>query len=504
MKKFSEILTETILKKESKREVDSIINESIVDGFKKLASASKEKLSSFKDAFATKAKDLLSKTLSSLVKSLVSSIQSKKSVDVKSQMEQNPMFKEFLSETDAINEISSDFDKKAVDSVIGKKGEVTEESVQYSNQNIISEGITDSADTITTKIFSSVYTIIAKALGAVGYVIKPEFRNWYDRLIRKIQKKFYSTKLGQSIKDLPPEVEQDVMQKFQAIIGIVVVIVMVWIIVSTLNGDSDAVSNSAAGGATAEELDNAADNVDAAEGADVKEIENASENPGSGSEQSSTASDTAKTETNVKSGTEAAEATVKGESASSTKMYKVTGGKDFNTKISYADESPEIYDMRQKYISDRIDAIEKANPNMSSTVLRALKSKAGMEYDYAFANGKVLSIRDGNITPIEANNFTESLSNPKAFLENTGALDGKTANLDALKGLDDKFNAGQLADAGVETINFNSYGIPVKIDLSKIPEADKSLNPTQLAQKYVKAVAERAAKAKAEEEELGI
>ena len=34
--------------------------------------------------------------------------------------------------------------------------------------------------------------------------------------------------------------------------------------------------------------------------------------------------------------------------------------------------------------------------------------------------------------------------------------------------------------------------------------ADKSLNPTQLAQKYVKEVAERAAKAKAEEEELGI
>lgn len=464
MKKFSEILTETVLEKESKQEVDSIINEGIVDGFKKLATASKEKLSSFKDAFATKAKDLLSKTLSSLVKSLVSSIQSKKSVDVKSQMEQNPMFKEFLSETNAISEISSDFDKKAVDSVIGKKGEVTEESVQYSNKNIISEDIADSVDTITTKIFSSVYTIIAKALGAIGYVIKPEFRNWYDRLIRKIQKKFYSTKLGQSIKDLPPEVEQDVMQKFQAIIGIVVVIVMVWIIVSTLNGDSDAVSNSAAGGATAEELDNAADNVDAAEGVDVKEIEN----------------------------------------ASSTKMYKVPGGKDFNTKISYADESPEIYDMRQKYISDRIDAIEKANPNMSSTLLRALKSKAGTEYDYAFANGKVLSIRDGNITPIEANNFTESLSNPKAFLENTGALDGKTANLDALKGLDDKFNAGQLADAGVETINFNSYGIPVKIDLSKIPEADKSLNPAQLAQKYVKAVAERAAKAKAEEEELGI
>ena len=469
MKKFSEILTETVLEKESKQEVDSIINEGIVDGFKKLATASKEKLSSFKDAFATKAKDLLSKTLSSLVKSLVSSIQSKKSVDVKSQMEQNPMFKEFLSETDAINEISSDFDKKAVDSVIGKKGEVTEESVQYSNKNIISEDIADSVDTITTKIFSSVYTIIAKALGAIGYVIKPEFRNWYDRLVRKIQKKFYSTKLGQSIKDLPPEVEQDVMQKFQAIIGIVVVIVMVWIIVSTLNGDSDAVSNSAAGGATAEELDNAADTADTAE-----------------------------------AGSAAAD-TLEAGNAGSVHFYKLPGGKDLSdTKISYSDEPPEVFDMKQKYIEERLDAIEKANPNLSSSALLAAKSKIGMEYDYAFANGKILSIKDGNISAMDANTFSDSLGDPKTFLENTGALDGKTANLDALKGLDDKFNAGQLADAGVETINFNSYGIPVKIDLSKIPEADKSLNPAQLAQKYVKAVAERAAKAKAKEEELGI
>lgn len=472
MKKFSEFFTESILEKEkTKQEVDSIINEGIVDGFKKLASAGKEKLSKFKDAFADKAKELLSKTLGTLVKSLVSSIQSKdkKPADIKSQMESNPLFKDFLSETDAINEISSDFDKKAVDSVIGKKGEVTEESVQYSNKNIISEDIADSVDTITTKIFSSVYTIIAKALGAIGYVIKPEFRNWYDRLVRKIQKKFYSTKLGQSIKDLPPEVEQDVMQKFQAIIGIVVVIVMVWIIVSTLNGDSNEISTAATGGAAAEELDNAADTADAAEAG-------------------SAAADTLETG-----------------NAGSVHFYKLPGGKDLSdTKISYSDEPPEVFDMKQKYIEERLDAIEEANPNLSSSALRAAKSKIGMEYDYAFANGKVLSIRDGNITPIEANNFTESLSNPKAFLENTGALDGKVANLDALKGLDDKFNAGQLADAGVETINFNSYGIPVKIDLSKIPEADKSLNPAQLAQKYVKAVAERAAKAKADEEELGI
>lgn len=470
MKKFSEILTETVLEKESKQEVDSIINEGIVDGFKKLATASKEKLSSFKDAFATKAKDLLSKTLSSLVKSLVSSIQSKKSVDVKSQMEQNPMFKEFLSETNAISEISSDFDKNAVKSVIGKKGEVAAESIQSpSNKNIISEDIADSVDTITTKIFSSVYNVISKVLEKIGYVIKPEFRNWYDRLVRKVQKKFYSTKLGQSIKDLPPEVEQDVMQKFQAIIGIVVIIVMIWIITSVLNGDSNDISTAATGGAAAEELDNAADTADAAE-----------------------------------AGSAAAD-TLEAGNAGSVHFYKLPGGKDLSdTKISYSDEPPEVFDMKQKYIEERLDAIEEANPNLSSSALRAAKSKIGMEYDYAFANGKVLSIRDGNITPIEANNFTESLSNPKAFLENTGALDGKTANLDALKGLDDKFNAGQLADAGVETINFNSYGIPVKIDLSKIPEADKSLNPAQLAQKYVKAVAERAAKAKAEEEELGI
>lgn len=56
MKKFSEFFTESILEKEkTKQEVDSIINEGIVDGFKKLASAGKEKLSKFKDAFADKA-----------------------------------------------------------------------------------------------------------------------------------------------------------------------------------------------------------------------------------------------------------------------------------------------------------------------------------------------------------------------------------------------------------------------------------------------------------------
>lgn len=476
MKKFSEILTETVLEKESKQEVDSIINEGIVDGFKKLATASKEKLSNFKNAFVSKTKDILSKTLGSLVKSLIESIQTKKTADVKSQMEENPLFKEFLSETDAINEISSDFDKNAVKSVIGKKSEVAAESIQSpSNKNIISEDIADSVDTITTKIFSSVYNVISKVLEKIGYVIKPEFRNWYDRLVRKVQKKFYSTKLGQSIKDLPPEVEQDVMQKFQAIIGIVVIIVMIWIITSVLNGDSNEISTAATGGAAAEELDNAADAADAADTADAAEA-----------------------------GSAAAD-TLEAGNAGSVHFYKLPGGKDLSdTKISYSDEPPEVFDMKQKYIEERLDAIEEANPNLSSSALRAAKSKIGMEYDYAFANGKILSIKDGNISAMDANTFSDSLGDPKTFLENTGALDGKVANLNALNGLDDKFTVEQLADAGVETINFNSYGIPVKIDISKLPDADKSLNPTQLAQKYVKEVAERAAEAKAEEEELGI
>ena len=476
MKKFSEILTETVLEKESKQEVDSIINEGIVDGFKKLATASKEKLSNFKNAFVSKTKDILSKTLGSLVKSLIESIQTKKTADVKSQMEENPLFKEFLSETNAINEISSDFDKNAVKSVIGKKGEVAVESIQSpSNKNIISEDIADSVDTITTKIFSSVYNVISKVLEKIGYVIKPEFRNWYDRLVRKVQKKFYSTKLGQSIKDLPPEVEQDVMQKFQAIIGIVVIIVMIWIITSVLNGDSNEISTAATGGAAAEELDNAADAADAADTADAAEA-----------------------------GSAAAD-TLEAGNAGSVHFYKLPGGKDLSdTKISYSDEPPEVFDMKQKYIEERLDAIEEANPNLSSSALRAAKSKIGMEYDYAFANGKILSIKDGNISAMDANTFSDSLGDPKTFLENTGALDGKVANLDALNGLDDKFTVEQLADAGVETVTFESYGIPVKIDISKLPDADKSLNPAQLAEKYVEEVAKKAEEVRIEEQELGI
>lgn len=246
MKKFSEFFTESILEKEkTKQEVDSIINEGIVDGFKKLASAGKEKLSKFKDTFADKAKELLSKTLGTLVKSLVSSIQSKdkKPADIKSQMESNPLFKDFLSETNAIEEIKSDFSKEDVEDVVKKEDNVTKESIEeyYKQNNIITEDFGDMADTITTKIFSSVYKIIAGALGAIGWVIKPSFRNWFDKLVRKVQKLFYRSKLGQSIKDLPPEVEQSVMEKFQAIIGIVVVVVMVWIIVSHIKGEGDSI-----------------------------------------------------------------------------------------------------------------------------------------------------------------------------------------------------------------------------------------------------------------------
>ena len=244
---------------------------------------------------------------------------------------------------------------------------------------------------------------------------------------------------------------------------------MVWIIVSTLNGDSDAVSNSAAGGAAAEELDNAADTADAAE-----------------------------------AGSAAAD-TLEAGNAGSVHFYKLPGGKDLSdTKISYSDEPPEVFDMKQKYIEERLDAIEKANPNLSSSALRAAKSKIGMEYDYAFANGKILSIKDGNISAMDANTFSDSLGDPKTFLENTGALDGKVANLDALNGLDDKFTVEQLADAGVETVTFEAYGIPVKIDISKLPDADKSLNPAQLAEKYVEEVAKKAEEVRIEEQELGI
>ena len=61
-----------------------------------------------------------------------------------------------------------------------------------------------------------------------------------------------------------------------------------------------------------------------------------------------------------------------------------------------------------------------------------------------------------------------------------------------------------MADAGVETVTFEAYGIPVKIDISKLPDADKSLNPAQLAEKYVEEVAKKAEEVRIEEQELGI
>lgn len=492
MKKFSDIVTETILEKETQAKVNALITEGIVDGLKKIAGAGKDKLNSFKTTFAAKSKEYLTKTLSSAVKLLISSITSKKQVNIKSELEQNALFKEVLGETNAIEEVTSEFNKDAVKDVIGKKGEVISDSInQPITKNIITEDAFDSADTITTKIFSSVYKVISGALEKAGYIIKPEFRNWYDKCVRKVQKKFYASNLGKQIKDLPPEVEQDVMERFQAIIGIIVVVVMIWVISSSLSGND--ITTAAAGGAAAETLDDTADAADAADDANSLDDVNNSNSTSDTTSNAGGASDDVQT---------AATAT---SNAGSTKFYKVPGGKDLdNVSIKYMEEPEEISDFRKKYIDDRFNALQEANPNLSSSALRAAKSKLGMEFDYAYANGKVLTISNGNITPIESSQIIDSLDNPAEFLKSAGALDGKSANLDVINGLDDKFNAGQLAEAGIENISFNAYGIPVKIDLTKIPDADKDLNPAQLAEKYVKEVAQRAAKANQTEEELGI
>lgn len=376
MKKFSEIIEETILENESKRDVDLIINEGIVDGFKKLANASKEKLISFKTTFSNKTKDILSKTLSTLVKSLISSIQTKKTEDIKPQLEQNPLFKEFLSETNAINEITSDFNKNAVKSVIGKKYDVAVESIQYSNKNIISEDISDSIDTITTKIFSAVYKIISGTLEKIGYVIKPDFRNWYDKLVRKIQKKFYATKLGQSINDLPPEVKDGVMERFQAIIGIVVIVIMVWIIVSTLNGDD--VATSASGGAAAEEMNNFADAFDARS----DDFYNVDGNP--------------------------------------------TSGEISMAQIAKTD--PDTYKAYNDYIKDRVAAIKEANSDMDADDIANAQNQAALEFKTALQKGKVLSIEDNKI--IEANTDNEIISNEYSDMTHNADRQSKYEVLD--------------------------------------------------------------------------
>lgn len=376
MKKFSEIIEETILENESKRDVDLIINEGIVDGFKKLANASKEKLISFKTTFSNKTKDILSKTLSALVKSLISSIQTKKTEDIKPQLEQNPLFKEFLSETNAITEITSDFNKEAVKSVIEKKDKIAEESIQYFNKNIISEDISDSIDTITTKIFSAVYKIISGTLEKIGYVIKPDFRNWYDKLVRKIQKKFYATKLGQSINDLPPEVKDGVMERFQAIIGIIVIVIMIWIISSTLNGDD--VATSASGGAAAEEMNNFADASDARS----DDFYNVDGNPTSGE----------------------------------------------ISMMHIAKTDPDTYKAYNDYIKDRVAAIKEANSDMDADDIANAQKQAALEFKTALQKGKVLSIEDNKI--IEANTDNEIISNEYSDMTHNADRQSKYEVLD--------------------------------------------------------------------------
>ncbi len=385
MKKFSEFFTESMLEKEkSKQEIDSIINEGIVDGFKKLASAGKEKLSKFKDAFADKAKELLSKTLGTLVKSLVSSIQSKdkKPADVKSQMEQNPLFKDFLSETNAIEEIQSDFSKEDVEDVVKKEDNVTKEAIEeyYRQNNIITEDFGDMADTITTKIFSSVYKIIAGALGAIGWVIKPSFRNWFDKLVRKVQKAFYRSKLGQSIKDLPPEVEQSVMEKFQAIIGIVVVVVMVWIIISHIKGEGDSISSD---DATSDATDNGG-GTNGNTQADKPET------------QSSTMTNTNTTD-NTSNADVATDVSNNEEIGDATTSNAKNGWhimKKGNHPISSGTAGPEERD----YIRQRVEEItQRRGGKVTSFWKRHYEKMAQKEWDAAESNGKILSIKDHKI-----------------------------------------------------------------------------------------------------------
>ena len=383
MKKFSEFFTESILEKEkTKQEVDSIINEGIVDGFKKLASAGKEKLSKFKDTFADKAKELLSKTLGTLVKSLVSSIQSKdkKPADIKSQLESNPLFKDFLSETNAIEEIQSDFSKEDVEDVVKKEDNVTKESIEeyYKQNNIITEDFGDMADTITTKIFSSVYKIIAGALGAIGWVIKPSFRNWFDKLVRKVQKAFYHSKLGQSIKDLPPEVEQSVMEKFQAIIGIVVVVVMVWIIISHIKGEGDSISSDDTDGKSfsgkGAAADDTTDNVD------------------------TTASDNANTADNSSNTDAAADVSNNGEEIGDATTSNARNGWHIMKKGKYPVSSGSAGQQESDYIKQRVEEIaQRRGGKLDDFWRRRYTRMAQKEWDAAESNGKILSIKNHKI-----------------------------------------------------------------------------------------------------------
>ena len=189
-------------------------------------------------------------------------------------------------------------------------------------------------------------------------------------------------------------------------------------------------------------------------------------------------------------------------SASSTKLYLPEG--NIKTTISYANEPKEIYDMKINYINKRYEAIKKAYPNLSGSRLAAWRNKASLEFNGSFAHGKILKIENGKITDINKDEFINALNDPKEYLESTGALKGDTANLDVIQNLDDKYTASELIKAGVNNIKFKAYGINVNMNLAKISDADKNLNPLQLAEKYIKSVAKRAAEAKATEEELGI
>ena len=547
MKKFSEFFTESILEKEkTKQEVDSIINEGIVDGFKKLASAGKEKLSKFKDAFADKAKELLSKTLGTLVKSLVSSIQSKdkKPADIKSQMESNPLFKDFLSETNAIEEIQSDFSKEDVEDVVKKEDNVTKESIEeyYKQNNIITEDFGDMADTITTKIFSSVYKIIAGALGAIGWVIKPSFRNWFDKLVRKVQKLFYRSKLGQSIKDLPPEVEQSVMEKFQAIIGIVVVVVMVWIIVSHIKGEGDSIGtggDSEAGdlpakglndpGATEEMTNNPAyingykAYREARIAAIMKEHPSLSRdaiihnyrtgfmaeyntawhngnmlqvNDGDisqtpipksdGTETATTSADN----TSAEGKTDGTDQTTNTGKPTETTASEKSGNAELHGDDKVGGGSMPAHTFERRFLNEKMQEYRTSHPNASADDIERMKNKFSREFDVARAKGKILMVSDGKTISIDAKK-----ANVTAFFNGSGAVEGKNVNLDALDksapDLEYNMSAGQMLDSGLTSVEFTSFGgIHVKLDLSNIPESDRKMPLYMLAEKYIKGVAE--------------
>lgn len=431
----------------------------LIDKFKLLKDKSKDSLMQFKDKFQTFVNNLYQSLINNIIQPLINSLTKKDNnieseSDIKDKLNNNPIIKSVLSEIDIFNEVKNELTKKDVNSLLAKETDKNiKESVDITNKYVIFEGIGDTVDDISTKIFNTVYQLLVKGLSSIGYTINPELRNWFDRLVRKVFKLFQKTKLGQSIEELPPDVKKDVILKFQAIIGIVISVVIIWIIISTLKG---------------EDIDNNVDNAEInSKNTDISDV-----------------SDT-------------------GENASTPKMYLKEGG--FNGTVRYGNEPREFLDLRRQYIQERVDAISEANPKLSAQTLHAWEEKAKMEFDASFAHGKVLNINDdGKIISLDKENLIQSFDDPKEYLKTAGALNGDTANLDVMQNLDDKYTASELVEAGINTVKFEAYGIPVNIDISKIPESDKNLNPLQLAEKYIKKVAEQAAAAKATEEELGI